>query len=602
MAGTSSGVCVRASKVIAHRASSVRALLGGIALAVIAGVGWVQAGAPGSAAPIGTQPPPNRVGASDAVRWTSLTNATVHVSPGKVLKHATVVMRDGLVVDVLFNEADQKDEPKGALAATAKEGESAAKTGDDAGEPDADAKDRAATATKEKSDAAASAKAIPGPAGAKSFDATGLHVYPGFVEPYLEVDAPRPEPEVKGAHWSARVTPQRRALDGKGVDDGLAKSMRGMGYVAAVMSPKGGIFRGQSAAVSLAQPESDAAAARPPVYRNAVYQSVALDLTNLGGGAGGAGGAGRWPGYPDSQMGAIAMVRQVLIDAAAPTLGSGEWSAVTVLNATASELNAQGGRNARQEIAQPLPMLMNADDEHEVARVSKIAREFSRPAMILGSGFEFRRLESVKASIDGLSIANAPGSKAGSGNSWEGSLILPVNFPEKPRISSVGDAEEVDLREMMTWEQAPTNPRRVLAAGINAALTTAKLKDRSRFMANVREAIRHGLKEDDALAMLTTRPAAMMGLSDQLGTIEKGKRASVIVADGPIFAKKTKLRDVWVDGVRHEINAAPIKAEGFYVVKIAGDQGGAGGAGADRIAISIDKDNAVTIRRWPATA
>ncbi len=580
---------MRASVSISRRASRLRAILGGVALATIAGVGWVQAGAPGSAGPIGSQPPPNRVGASDAVRWTSLTNATVHVSPGKVLRHATVVMRDGLIVDVLFNEADQKNEPKGASAATAKEGDDAAKAGDDGGEPGADAKDRAAAQAKEKSDAAALAKAIPGPAGSKSFDATGLHIYPGFVEPYLEVDAPRPEPEVKGAHWSARVTPQRRALDGKGVDDGLAKSMRGMGYVAAVMSPKGGIFRGQSAAVSLAQPESEAAAARPPVYRNAVYQSVALDLTNVGG------GAGRWPGYPDSQMGAIAMVRQVLIDAAAPMSDSAEWSAISVLNATASELNAQGGRLPRQEITQPLPMLMNADDEHEVTRVSKIAREFSRPAIILGSGFEFRRLESVKASIEALSIANPAGSKAGPGDQWKGSLILPLNFPEKPRISSVGDAEEVDLREMMTWEQAPTNPRRVLAAGINAALTTAKLKDRSRFMANVREAIRHGLKEDDALAMLTTRPAAMMGLSDQLGTIEKGKRASVIVADGPIFAKKTKLRDVWVDGVRHEINAAPIKAEGFYDVKIAGD------AGADRIAISIDKDNTITIRRWPAT-
>ena len=590
MAGPTSGVCSRTlctSSTLgraSRRVGRVIAFLG-IAAALI-----VSAGAAPERAPVGTQPPPNRVGAADAVRWSALTNATVHTAPGKVLKHATVVMRDGWITEVLFDPATQAEEDakpaapaKPADDKDAKPGEGAATASPDDDEPGA--KDKAASAVKDKADASGRAKAIPAPAGAKSIDATGLHVYAGFVEPYLEVEVARPEPEVKGAHWSARVTPQRRAIDSKGVDEGVAKSMRSMGYVAAVISPKGGIFRGQSAAVSLAQPESDLASARPPAYRNAVYQSVALDLTNVGG------GAGRWPGYPDSQMGAIALVRQVLLDA--PWAGGS--SALEALTTETARLNNSSDRNLKQDFARPLPLLMNAEDELEIARVSKIAEEFGRPAMVLGSGMEFRRLDGVKASMERLTLKNPPDSKAGAGGQWKGSLILPLNFPEKPKIASVADAEDIDLRELMTWEQAPTNPRRVLGAGINAALTTAKLKDRSRFMANVREAIRHGLKPDDALAMLTTRPAEIMGLASELGTVEKGKRASVIVADGLIFAKKTKLRDVWIDGVRHEINAAPIKGEGFYDVKIVGD------AGKDRIAISIDKDNGVSVRRWPAT-
>lgn len=59
----------------------------------------------------------------------------------------------------------------------------------------------------------------------------------------------------------------------------------------------------------------------------------------------------------------------------------------------------------------------------------------------------------------------------------------------------------------MRREQAPTNPRRMAQAGIGFALTSSKLKDRGQFLPNLRKAIQHGLKPEQALASLTTVPA-----------------------------------------------------------------------------------------------
>ncbi|MHC4991423.1 MAG: amidohydrolase, partial [Planctomycetota bacterium] len=72
---------------------------------------------------------------------------------------------------------------------------------------------------------------------------------------------------------------------------------------------------------------------------------------------------------------------------------------------------------------------------------------------------------------------------------------------------------------------------------------------------NLRSAIRHGLSESQALAALTTAPAELLGLSAVMGTIEEGKVANLVVVKGSLFEKKKPtIRDVWVNGRRHEIS------------------------------------------------
>ncbi len=457
-------------------------------------------------------------------------NATVIPQPGERLERATVVVEDGRVTQVLTPPAG----------------------------------------------AAGDAKAPEVP-GAKVVDCTGLFIYAGFVEPYAEVDAPRPDPDQKGGHWSDQVTPQRSALDGKGVDEGLASSMRKLGYTAAAIAPRGGIFRGSAAVVSLAKPSEQTSDARPPVYSRNVYQAVDFSRTR-----GDRSGEGRWPGYPDSLMGCIAMIRQVLADAdwQASRRASGEEKGAV----TAMDHLVQTGQGGATPMASPR-LMFNADDELEVLRAVKIAREFGRKLVVVGNGTEFRRLDAIAEATRGGGEGREPAP-----------LIVPLRFPEKPKVSSIGEAESLELRDLMTWEQAPTNVRRLMkAAGdLPIAITTSKSRDRGKFHENLRSAIRAGLSEERALGAITTVPAAILGLGDELGKVAPGYRANLVITDGEVFNKKTKIRDVYVDGKRHEITEAPSKMEGTFVFSASPAPGAADQSG---LVLTIDKDRNVTVKQ-----
>jgi imidazolonepropionase-like amidohydrolase len=540
---------------------------------LLAAVGASLPVAPLSAPPTGAaepnNPPANGPRITDSA-WHAVTNVTVHVKPGTTLEHATVVVRDGRIVSV-----------EGTPAAPKPEG---AKDGSKDGVKDGAKPDKPQATDKPAPPEPAAPAA---PAGSRVWDGTGLHVYPGMIDPYVEVDSPRPDPNEPGVHWNKRVTPQRRALDGP-VDDGLSKRLRDMGFVAAQLVPKGGIFRGSSAVVSLAEPPTSRSGSRPPIYREDVMQAVAFDTGGFGGGGGDS--QDRWDSYPDSQMGAIALVRQTLMDSQwraqgkkaltggdaalakeAESMGFGEPAAIDIL------AKRDGGGGQR--------LMFVIDDELEILRAAKIAAEFKRPESVyVGTGTEFERLDAIKDRL-----------KSG------GWLVIPLGYPDDPKVDSIGGAADVELRTLMEWEQAPANPKRLNDAGIKFALTTGRIPDRrggrGKFMENLRNAVRHGLPEDRAIALVTTEPAKLLGVEKDLGTVEAGKLASFVVTDGPLLDKKTKVRDVWIDGRRHEVNAAPTKLEGEYDVTVDPAPKAPGTLG-----MSIDKDNGITLKKTPPAA
>lgn len=398
-------------------------------------------------------PPPDGPRHADPT-YHVLINATVHPAPGEVIEMGAVAIKDGRIIQVH--------------------------------RPD----DGAAFSHE----------------GARVWDCEGMHIYPGFIDAYVEVEAPAPTGDPAALHWNERVIPQRRATDGEGLSSRDAETLRKMGFVAAGIAPGDGIFRGRAGVVSLADGYDDDSQGEVPVYRDDVYHAISFSAGGFRG------------GYPNSQMGAIALIRQTLSDA--------DWQA---------SRSGDRAANALDALDRDRPIVFQTRDELEALRAAKIAREFGREMIIVGSGDEYKRLDAIVA--DGHAF------------------ILPIDFPDAPTVDSIGAEDGVELATLMAWEHAPYNPRRLDEAGVDIALTTAE--GRSSFMTNLRTAIEHGLAEDRALAMLTTKPAGLLGVDAQLGTIDERKIASLIVADGPIFEKKTKVRDVWVDGRRHQINAAP---------------------------------------------
>ena len=368
----------------------------------------------------------------------------------------------------------------------------------------------------------------PGPA--RVWDAEGLHVYAGFIDAYVPVSAPQANTDAPGAHWSSLIGPHRGALDGNGLPGSDAESLRKLGFTAAHIAPDAGIFRGWGAVVSTAGPMDDPALGRPPVYRARAAQHLGFERAR--------------GDYPNSHMGVVAMMRQTFIDAAHRARAEDPADA-SVLD----QIDPDGA------------FFYDSSFELEALLADKVASEFGHERVaIVGSGNEFKRL-------DALGDAGR-------------AMIVPLILPGAPDVWSVGEADAVTLETLMAWEQAPANPRWLDEKGLAVSLTASKLPRNQNFHANLRKSIDAGLAPDRALAMLTTNPAELLGVSDSLGTVEAGKRANLVVATAPIFhgsdAKgddAARILSVWIDGRHHRINdRKDTRLDGEWSLRIEGNE------------------------------
>lgn len=82
------------------------------------------------------------------------------------------------------------------------------------------------------------------------------------------------------------------------------------------------------------------------------------------------------------------------------------------------------------------------------------------------------------------------------------------------------------------------------------AITAAGLKEPSKeFWPRLRQAVRRGLAPQLALVALTTQPAAFIGQSGHLGSLEPGRIANIVVSRGDLFTDNDAAVElVFVDG------------------------------------------------------
>jgi imidazolonepropionase-like amidohydrolase len=109
------------------------------------------------------------------------------------------------------------------------------------------------------------------------------------------------------------------------------------------------------------------------------------------------------------------------------------------------------------------------------------------------------------------------------------------------------DADE-PLRILRERANAPKTAAALEAGGILFAFQSEALKEPREFVTNAARAVKAGLAPDAAVRALTINAAKIAGVGDRLGSIEKGKIANVIVADGDLFEEKTAMRHVFIDG------------------------------------------------------
>lgn len=65
---------------------------------------------------------------------------------------------------------------------------------------------------------------------------------------------------------------------------------------------------------------------------------------------------------------------------------------------------------------------------------------------------------------------------------------------------------------------------------------------------NAGMAAAYGLSKADALKAVTLYPAQILNVADKLGSIEPGKMANIVIADGDLLEPRTHVRYLFIDG------------------------------------------------------
>jgi len=92
-------------------------------------------------------------------------------------------------------------------------------------------------------------------------------------------------------------------------------------------------------------------------------------------------------------------------------------------------------------------------------------------------------------------------------------------------------------------------PAKMAAAGIKFCISTGDSGPEVRdlpYHAGLASA--YGLSKDDALKSVTLYPAQILGVADKMGSLEVGKIANIVVADGDILQPRTNIKYLFING------------------------------------------------------
>ena len=189
--------------------------------------------------------------------------------------------------------------------------------------------------------------------------------------------------------------------------------------------------------------------------------------------------------------------------------------------------------NEQQGLKQIMDAVGNDDELWNVVRADRIGDEFGVQYILKASGKEYQRINDIAAT-------KAP-------------LIVGLNFPAAQNVDDPNDARYVSLADMKHWEMAPSNPAAIAKAGIPFTLTMNGVSDGRTFWTNLRKAMEYGLSEEAAMDALTKTPATLLGVYNEVGSIDAGKWANFIITNGPVFDEGTTIHHNWVQGKPYRI-------------------------------------------------
>ena len=353
------------------------------------------------------------------------------------------------------------------------------------------------------------------PAGAEVIDAKGLHVYPGLFDSYSRLGL------TEIGQVSATVdlnelnqyNPHLNAYSAIHPASDHIPVARANGITHAVSAPGGGGFGGGGGAVIPGQAtlinlsgwtieEMDIRKSVGLVLNWPSMQTTTFDLATF-----------------ETRQRPFAEVKKEYEERVGKLE---EWldAARQYAQAMASPAAASIERDQKLEALGPvlegeLPVIVNANQERDIRNALEFCQKHKLRMILAGGGEAWK----VK---DELKKAGVP------------VILRPV--------------QTLPMQEDDPYDRPNTTPGELQQAGIQIAIATFDSSDSRTLPYEAGNAVPFGLPWEEALKAITLYPAQILGVSDQLGSIEVGKRANLIVTDGDPLEIQTEFRHVFIDG------------------------------------------------------
>lgn len=352
------------------------------------------------------------------------------------------------------------------------------------------------------------------PADATVIDVAGMHVYPGLIDAQTSLGfaaAPARRGFGGGGGSTARPPAERPAepaadalaVRSANISDDDAEGRRAIGVTTVLTAPPSGIFNGQSAIVNLGSGPIESRVIKSPAALQISFNPRSSNT------------------YPDSLMGVVSYIRQTFLDA------QQHIAATEIYERSPAGLERPSESPAldalRPALRRDLPVVFVADSDTMMRRALNIAREMNVRPILSGARGGYEIASELK---------NVP-------------VLVSVRWPVAP--TDKDDREDQPLRVIRDRQMQPATPSVLAKSGVTFALVSGAGKAGD-FLPGIRKAIENGLSEEDALRATTLTPARIFGIDRQLGTLERGKIANVVVSDKPLFDKDAKVKRVFVDG------------------------------------------------------
>lgn len=398
---------------------------------------------------------------------------------------------------------------------------------------------------------------VTAPADAQVFDATGLTVYPGFIDALTNLGLPataRPAGPGGGgggggvaaaaatttaqptsnSNYPAGFMPEDATFDDLRVGEAQFEASRNAGFTTALSTGRTGIFNGQSVVFDLAGDSVSSMVIKAPFAHHVTF-------TTIGGGQ-----------YPASLLGTFAALRQMFYDAqrlqeiqkmyAADPKGIKRPDSDKSLEALFPAINRQ------------MPVVFNANTEIQIIRALDLIKELNLRGIIAGGQEAWKVADRLKAQ--------------------DVAVLLSLNFPKRTASASV-EADPESLETLRLRADTPKGPAKLAAAGVKFAFQSGGATAIGDFFTNAGKAVENGMSKDAAIRAMTLGTAEILGVDNRTGSIEAGKIANLAVVKGDLFGKDKFVTHVFVDGKLFEPKEPPKPAPG----------GGGSGAGPQAAAV-----------------